>query len=50
MDVDRLEATGLAVEVAQIVVHEGDEPKMVVDLLHALLLQGVGRRAWWLLA
>lgn len=37
---DRLEPARLVVEGAEIVVHEGDEPEMVVDLLHAHVLAG----------
>jgi len=32
---DRLETAGLVVEVAEIVVHQGDQPDVVVDLLDA---------------
>ena len=38
--VDRFEPARLVVEVAQIVVHEGDEPDALADLRHADVLSG----------
>jgi hypothetical protein len=35
---DRLEPTGLVVEVAEFVVHEGDEPDPIAHLFHADVL------------
>ena len=37
---DRLEPTGLVVEISQIVVHEGDEPDALAHLTHPHLLAG----------
>ena len=37
---DRLEPTRLIVEVAQIVLHEGDEPDALAHLRHADVLPG----------
>ena len=36
--IDRLEPTRLVIEIPEIVVHEGDEPDVLVDLSHAHLL------------
>ena len=36
--IDRFESAGLIVEIAQVVMHEGDEPDVLVDLLDADLL------------
>jgi hypothetical protein len=41
--VDRFESAGLIVEVAQIVVHEGDEPDVLVHWLTATFCPVAGR-------